>query len=77
MNIVLYSYSITIVWVVCSTKMNLFIKAEIPNYIIHCRLVVMNLGRDYFVISEDVRKNKFRYGSIIYKLMKEGRTRFI
>ena len=29
------------------------------------------------VESEAVRKNKFRRGSIIYKLIKEGRTRFI
>ena len=32
-------------------------------------------GKVYFVTSEAVRKNNFRYGSIIYKLIKEGQTR--
>ena len=34
-------------------------------------------GRIFTVTSKVVRKNKFRYGCLFYKLIKEGRVRFI
>ena len=63
----------------------MYICAYITAYKIHIELSLFDnvnywlfaFGKVYLVTSEAVWKINFRYRSIIYKLIKEGQTRFI